>query len=238
MARRKRKLLWTSQTFYPIVPPQGSPLLNTAKSVSDRVPDFARTCAPSYVMQTAVSVERQITKNANIAVSYFNSRGLHQFLTRNINAPLPGTYDPNNPASGIRPFGDAAGNIYQYESGGTMEQNQLIVNANVKVGSKVSLFGWYTFNNVNANTTGANSFPNNQYNLEENYGPTSYDVRNRAFIGGTIALPYAVAAESVPGGELAAFRSTSRWGRTTTATRSSTTDLRLPHQGRRGQTLW
>ena len=70
-----------------------------------------------------------------------------------------------------------------------MEQNQLIVNANVKVGSKVSLFGWYTWNNVNANTTGPNSFPNNQYNLEENYGPTSYDVHNRAFIGGTIALP-------------------------------------------------
>ena len=45
-------------------------------------------------MQTAVSVERQITKNANIAISYLNSKGVHQFLTRNINAPLPGTYDP------------------------------------------------------------------------------------------------------------------------------------------------
>jgi hypothetical protein len=144
----------------------------------------------SYVMQTAVSVERQITKNANIAVSYLNSRGLHQYLTRNINAPLPGTYDPTNPASGIRPYGAGAGNIYQYESGGTMEQNQLIVNANVKVGSRLSLFGWYTLNNVNANTTGPNSFPNNQFNLDENFGPTSYDVRNRAFIGGTLALPY------------------------------------------------
>lgn len=175
--------------FYPIVPPQGSPLLDTAKSFPT-VYQISPDLRASYVMQTAVSVERQITKNANIAVSYLNSRGLHQFLTRNINAPLPGTYDPNNPASGIRPFGDAAGNIYQYESGGTLEQNQLIVNANVKVGSKVSLFGWYTFNNINANTTGANSFPNNQYNLEQNYGPTSYDVRNRAFIGGTVALPY------------------------------------------------
>ena len=71
----------------------------------------------------------------------------------------------------------------------TFEQNQLIVNANVRVGSKVSLFGWYTLNNVNANTNGASSFPNNQYDLAQNYGPTMYDVRNRAFIGGTIALP-------------------------------------------------
>lgn len=174
--------------FYPIVPPQGSPLLNTAKTFPTTY-QISPDLRASYVMQTAVSVERQITKNANIAVSYLNTRGLHQYLTRNINAPLPGTYDPTNPASGVRPFGDAVGNIYQYESGGTMEQNQLIVNANVKVGSKVSLFGWYTWNNVNANTTGPNSFPNNQYNLEENYGPTSYDVHNRAFIGGTIALP-------------------------------------------------
>ncbi len=140
-------------------------------------------------MQTAVSVERQINKNANIAISYLNSKGVHEFLTRNINAPLPGTYDPNDPTSGIRPYGSAAGNIYQYESGGEFEQNQLIVNANVRVGSKVSLFGWYTMNFVNANTSGASSFPNNQYNLAENYGPTAYDVRNRAFIGGTVALP-------------------------------------------------
>ncbi len=114
---------------------------------------------------------------------------MHQFLTRNINAPLPGTYDPNDPTSGIRPFGSAAGNIYQYESDGEFEQNQLIVNTNVRIGSKVSLFGWYTLNNVDANTNGASSFPNNQYNLAQNYGPTQYDVRNRAFIGGTVALP-------------------------------------------------
>jgi Carboxypeptidase regulatory-like domain len=175
--------------FYPIVPPEGSPLLNTAKTFPTAY-QIAPNLRASYVMQTAVSVERQITKNANVAVSYLNTRGLHQYLTNNINAPLPGTYDPTNPASGVRPYGDAAGNIYQYQSSGTMEQTQLIVNTNVKVGSKVSLFGWYTYNNVKANTTGPNSFPNNPYNLNENYGPTGYDVHNRAFIGGTVALPY------------------------------------------------
>ena len=173
--------------FYPIVPPEGSPLLATAKTFPT-VYQLAPNLRAAYVMQTAVSVERQITKDANIAISYLNSRGLHQYLTRNINAPFPNTYDPNDPTSGTRPFGNI-GNIYQYESGGTYEQNQLIVNANVRVGSKVSLFGWYTLNYVNANTGGASSFPNNQYDLAENYGPTAYDVHNRAFIGGTIALP-------------------------------------------------
>jgi hypothetical protein len=183
----QQQFIVNQPNFYPIVPPQGSPLLETAKTFPTMY-QLSPNLRAAYTMQTAVSVERQITKNANIAVSYLNSRGLHQFLTRNINAPFPNTYNPNDPTSGIRPFGDV-GNVYQFESGGTFEQNQLIVNANVRVGSKVSLFGWYTWNNVNANTNGASSFPNNQFNLAENYGPTAYDVRNRAFIGGTIALP-------------------------------------------------
>ena len=37
---------------------------------------------------------------------------------------------------------------------------------------------------------GREAFPNNQYNLAENYGPTAYDVRNRVFIGGTVAMPH------------------------------------------------
>jgi hypothetical protein len=150
-------------------------------------------------------VERQLTSNANFAVSYLNSRGLHQFLTRNINAPLPNTYNPNDPNSGIRPYGDAAGNIYQYESSGDFRQNQMIVNGNWRKGSKLSLFGYYTLNYVNANTQGASSFPFDQYNLALSYGPSAYDVHNRVFIGGTWALPKAfrispffVAQSSVP----------------------------------------
>jgi len=174
--------------FYPVVPPEGSPLLATAKTFPTQY-QLGPNLRAAYTMQTAISVERQINKNANVAVSYLNSKGVHQFLTRNINAPLPGTYVPTDPTSGERPFGSAAGNIYQYQSEGEFEQNQLIVNANLRIGSKVSLFGWYTLNFVDANTNGASSFPNNQYNLAENYGPTMYDVRNRAFIGGTVALP-------------------------------------------------
>ena len=38
-------------------------------------------------MQTGISVERQLTKNANLAVTYLTSRGVHEFFTENINAP-------------------------------------------------------------------------------------------------------------------------------------------------------
>ncbi len=44
-----------------------------------------------YIMQTAFSLERQVTKIANLTVSYLSSRGVHQLLSINANAPLPGT---------------------------------------------------------------------------------------------------------------------------------------------------
>jgi hypothetical protein len=70
-----------------------------------------------YTIQAAASVERQISTKIRTSVTYINSHGVHQLLTNNINAPLPGTYDPADPTSGVRPFGDV-GNIYQYESVG------------------------------------------------------------------------------------------------------------------------
>src|SRR5579872_7243187 len=43
-----------------------------------------------YTLQSALSVERQVTKSATVAVTYLNSRGFDQFLTINANAPFQG----------------------------------------------------------------------------------------------------------------------------------------------------
>ena len=82
-----------------------------------------------YIMQGALSLERQISKTMNVAVTYIHSQGVHALLTRNINAPLPGTFDPSDPTSGTRPLGDI-GNVDQFESDGIFNQNQLIANFN------------------------------------------------------------------------------------------------------------
>ena len=140
-----------------------------------------------YIMQEAVSLERQISKSATLTVSYLNSRGFRQLLTRNINAPLPGTYDPSNPGSGVRPDGTSA-NIFQYATEGIFRQNQLIVNSNIRAGAKLTLFGYYTLNDVHSNTSGG--FPYNQYDLNGDYGRAGYDIRHRLFLGGSISAPY------------------------------------------------
>ena len=72
-------------------------------------------------------------------------------MTRNINAPLPGTYDPTDPTSGLRPLGNI-GNLYQYESSGILRQNQVIANFNIRGGRKFTLFSTYTFNYARGNT--------------------------------------------------------------------------------------
>jgi hypothetical protein len=134
-----------------------------------------------YIMQAAVSVERQITRIANMSVNYLNSRGVHYLLTNNLNAPLPG--------SGTLPFGDV-GNIYQYQSHGVFRQHQLITTLNVRAAARLSLFGRYVWNHARGNTSNG-GFPSNPYDLNQDYGRANFDVRHRVNVGGTIGLPYA-----------------------------------------------
>jgi len=174
--------LFTSPDCYP------TPANCSGGTVAQTIDQVSPQLRAPYTIQSAASVERQLGKVATVSVTYLNSRGIHEFLSRNINAPLPGC-DPTNPSTCIRP-NPAAGNIYQYESEGIFKQNQVIANARVSMGAKLSLFGFYMLNYANSNTNGVSSFPSNQYDLAEDYGRSTFDVRQRLFIGGSIYLPY------------------------------------------------
>ncbi len=143
-----------------------------------------------YILQTGISVERQLTKNANLSVTYLGSRGLHQFFSENINPPECPAF-PCDASVAPRPLG-GSDNIYQYQSEGVFKQNQLIVNSSIRMGTKLSLFGYYTLNYASSDTgAGASSFPSSQNNISLDYGRSAFDIRHRVFFGGTIGLPYA-----------------------------------------------
>jgi hypothetical protein len=133
-----------------------------------------------YTIQTGVTLERQLTKIANIAVTYLNSRGVHQFFTDNLNA-----FDP---ITGQRPLG-LDENLFQYESEGIFKQNQLIINGSIRMGTKLSLFGYYTLNYANSDTSGASTLASIPGEIAQDYGRASFDIRHRLFLGGTIGLP-------------------------------------------------
>ena len=149
-----------------------------------------------YTIQSAASIERQLTKAATLSVTYLNSRGAHAFYIDNVNSPAPWL-------NGGRPFGGNE-NTYQYQSGGIYRQNQLIVNARVSTGKRLSLFGFYTLSYANSNVASGGSaggffasggttmasFVSNQFDPLADYGRAAFDVRQRAFIGGSMTMPY------------------------------------------------
>ena len=192
----QQSFIVTNPDFFPNVP---TPAELAAAQNSPTVYQVAPDWKTPYIIQSGITLEKQLTRNANIAFTYLNSRGVHALITRNINAPLPPNFLPTD-----RPLG-GDDNIYQYDTSGDFRQNQFIVNGNVRVGSKLSLFGYYTLNYAKSNTDGVASFPSNQYDLALDYGRGAFDVRNRLFLGGTISLPYAfrvspflVASSGVP----------------------------------------
>jgi hypothetical protein len=140
-------------------------------------------------MQSALGIEHQFGKVATASGTYINSHGVHQYLSDNINAYLPGTYDLAT-ETGTRPNGINE-NIYQFQSGGVYNQNQLMVNYTVRA-SRVSLFGFYMVNFAKADTSGATYFPSNQFDPGADYGRANFDVRNRFLLGGNIQAPYKV----------------------------------------------
>ena len=182
--------------FYP-TPPQLSDLTSTATSAPTTFRIATNLVFP-YDMDTAVSLERQLSGSTTASITYINSRGVHQFLANDINAPLPGTFNPADPTSGVRPLGNAAGNIYNYESAAIYKQTQLVANIHLQT-NLASLFGYYVFNkangdaglNLQSSPAGTFSFQTNPWNLSQDYGRTSFDIRHRVVIGGSFAAPLA-----------------------------------------------
>jgi len=177
----QQQFIVTNPNFYlSDIPPVGQLQQSGAPATLYEVNSHLRT---PYTMQTGLSVERQLGKSANLAVTYLNARGVHAFFTNNINAP-----DPAN--NGLRPRPNQ-GNIFQYQSDGIFRQNQLVVNSSIRMGAKLSAFGYYTLSYANSDTGGSGYFPSNPYDPGDDYGRASFDVRHRVFIGGSASLPYA-----------------------------------------------
>jgi hypothetical protein len=179
----------TNPDFFPSVPAISS--LAAFQSAQIREQISSSLVAPAYY-QSALSFERQLPFNTTLAITYANSHGLHMLRSRNINAPLLGTYDPDVPGSGIYPLGPV-GTVFLMESSGLYNQNQLTVNVNSRANKYLSLTGSYTLNRAMSNTDGLGTFPASPYNFEGEYGPAATDLRHRVSLSGSINTKWNVA---------------------------------------------
>lgn len=168
--------------FFPTIP---SILLLTAFQMSQTVQRISPTVRAPYIMQSAVSVERQLPHNTTLAITYANAHGLHLLRSQDINAPLPGTFNPLVPGSGVFPPGNA-GPVFQVESSGLYNQNQLIAFLNSRYNKQLSFSASYVLNYAHSNTDGLGTFPAKPYDFTGEYGPAATDVRHRVTFNGTI----------------------------------------------------
>jgi hypothetical protein len=163
---------------------------------------ITRQLAPNlrvpYIMQGVFSVERQLPYKFTVTASFVTSRTLHQLRTVDINAPLPGTFKVCAPGEancvsspGVRPFGNV-GEIYQYDSSGIANQNQLIISFNNRLNPRFTLFGNYSLGKANGNTDGSGTYPANPYDFSTEYGRSGFDIRQRVFLGGSITAPWGI----------------------------------------------
>ena len=185
----QRQYLVPSPDFYPTIP-SASALSTLSTGAATRYQIDPHLQAPS-IMQSALSIEQQVSKSATVSLTYLNSHGLHQLFTNDINAPLPGTFPLGEPDLGIRPYGETAGNIYDYQSGGLFNQNQLIANFNLRLNTKLTLGGFYTLSYADADTSGNTpALIMDPYDISQNYGRAAFDVRNRVVLIGNWNLPH------------------------------------------------
>ncbi len=137
----------------------------------------------AYMMESAATLEQQVGKYASVTVTYMNSRGEHQFLTRVFQASAG---VPECPNSGV-------GNAYYLncsQSEGIFRQNQLNTSVNIRTPKGTNVFGYYSANWANSNLSGIT----NPYNSATDYGRAAFAVRSRLVLGGTVPLPFLITA--------------------------------------------
>ena len=166
--------------LYPNTPPPAAlAALGQPQTIWRKVPDLTEP----YYIQSSLSIEHSLPRNTTLSISYLDTRGFHQLRSRNLNAPAPGT--------GVRPFGNGF-NIYDYETTGWYRQHLLMFNVQSRFNRKINFNANYTLGKANGDTDGAGSFPANSYDLQNDFGRSSFDVRHRFTLTGSFETKWGI----------------------------------------------
>ncbi len=160
---------------------------------SDRY-QFAKDFSAGKLIQSSVSLERELSRKTSIAIEYTRLWGVDLFRVRDLNAPLPGT--DVRPDTAFLP-------IIQIESAGRMRSNSLNVTFHAGAGAfKGSAIYTYakTYNDTpGANASGSLSFtlPANNYDPGAEWGRADFDIRHRFHLAGVLQLPFGFRVGSI-----------------------------------------
>ncbi len=175
--------------------PNGTPPDSTTQ-LSVGLPTYYRTQpglnAPATI-EAGTGIEHQVNKSVSVSATYLYSRGIHQLLSRNIDAPTANGTRPSLDLCPANPIGAAPGtpcNIYEYDSLAVFKENQIFLNLNVAYARKLTFTGFYVYSRAYSDTGGTGYHPSNQYDIMQDYGRQFFDVRNRVFAFANYSAPW------------------------------------------------
>jgi hypothetical protein len=133
-----------------------------------------------YAIQYSFGVERQFGRGVTLTAGYRGITGISNFRSRDANAVLPVNY-----ATLVRP-NQNFGAIQQIESSGRLSSNALDVSFRGHAGRWFNGQAQYTLGRVYTNANNINSYPEDQYNPNNEWGRADMDRLHRFNLLGNI----------------------------------------------------
>lgn len=121
-----------------------------------------------YVFHTSFIVQQRISEKTNFRAEYIYQKGLHQFRSRDINAPF----------EGIRPDSDF-GRIVQIESSAFFSRNSIVFSLDGNLTKKVFYTFNYNLSKVISDSNGFFGLPSDSYDLRNDISEANDDQRHR-----------------------------------------------------------
>jgi len=136
------------------------------------------------IYEWSLGIQRQLTNDMLMDVTYFGTIGNHLQMTQNLNQPAPG---PGTPAqvNARRPL-PQYGTVNYSEFGGVSHYHSLVGKVTKRMGYGLSFLASYTLSKSIDDLNGAT----NQLDFRTARGPSSFDTRHRFVISPVYELPF------------------------------------------------
>jgi hypothetical protein len=123
-----------------------------------------------YIFLSSIGVELRLNNSTSFRGLYKYEKGVHQFRSRDINAPI----------NGIRP-NPSLGRVVQIESSGFFQRNSLNLGLNGRLNKQISYGIEYTLAKNIDDNNGIFGLPSNNYNLEVDRSVSNLDQRHKIY---------------------------------------------------------
>ncbi len=120
-----------------------------------------------YIFHTSFGIRQRVSSGTAFRAEYVYQKGIHQFRSRDANAPI----------KGIRPNAEF-GKIAQIESSAFFVRNSLNVGLDGSLTKNVSYTLEYTLSKIISDSNGVFGLPSDSYNLRNDLGAANNDQRH------------------------------------------------------------